>query len=132
MPKQKIEIEVEVPEGYELTGEYRVPEVGEQFINSLGHANLPETGDTVTRRFILRKKFVWPGWLKAVAIAMEPTQNWYASSETPTLGKNGWLYNGQCQMLKPSELFDIDLPDVPKEKWRESLILNPNLQEGEE
>lgn len=32
MAKQKVEIEVYVPEGWELTGEYRAPVTGEHFL----------------------------------------------------------------------------------------------------
>jgi hypothetical protein len=57
--KQKIEIEVDIPEGYEATGEYRRPECGECYLWDTG-ANIgksccdPEERDTPL--VILRKK----------------------------------------------------------------------------
>lgn len=54
----KQSIEIEVPEGYELTGEYRAPKVGDVYLNWSGHAQR-HTGDASMQRsrchLILRK-----------------------------------------------------------------------------
>lgn len=56
MAKQKIEIEVDIPDGYEATGELRKVESGDCFL-SLGNPVQIWTGSTSVQRYlILRKK----------------------------------------------------------------------------
>lgn len=62
---QRITINVSIPDGYEATGDFRWPVVGDLF--------LTEDGDTVAHasvsywspRFILRKKWAFPKWFAA-------------------------------------------------------------------
>lgn len=60
MPKQKVEIEIDVPEGYEYTGEYRCPIEGEP--NTIKGSDIRVGGKGYnTIAFILRKKEL-TGW----------------------------------------------------------------------
>ena len=56
MSKQKVTIEVDVPEGYEATGEYRVPREGEIHLpsNCLSTALVADRG-CVFQKIILRR-----------------------------------------------------------------------------
>lgn len=54
MAKQRIEIEVDIPEGYEATGEFRIPRTGEPVIN--GKGKLDHQGIYESTLIILRKK----------------------------------------------------------------------------
>jgi hypothetical protein len=56
MSKQKIEVELEVPEGWELTGEYRVPNAGEMYLYIASGLVLKCLG-VVAEKFIVRR--VW-------------------------------------------------------------------------
>lgn len=55
MGKQKIEIEVDVPEGWELTGEYRKAKEGEWYIDNQGAAWERITTTSPQPRLILRR-----------------------------------------------------------------------------
>lgn len=57
MSKQRIEIEVEIPEGYEATGEHRPPVIGDHFIGTDGKYAFCRTDYmTSERRIIIRRK----------------------------------------------------------------------------
>lgn len=54
MAKQKVEIEVDVPDGYELTGEYRRPNEGDVYLSGSGGINIC-AGDGDFNRLIMRR-----------------------------------------------------------------------------
>jgi hypothetical protein len=55
---------VEVPHGYEISS-YRHPIVGECFLRSDGTLHTSDyTYCKNEKRFIVRKQFVWPDWIK--------------------------------------------------------------------
>jgi hypothetical protein len=58
----QVDLQVEVPKGYELTGEYRIPEVGDWFLNSYHRAEElqnPPLSELMVSRLILRKVDTW-------------------------------------------------------------------------
>lgn len=62
---QQITIQIETPEGYEATGEYRFPRVGEPFMSVSGNAVIPTDADSCNRRMnriILKKVWSFPAW----------------------------------------------------------------------
>jgi hypothetical protein len=135
MPKQKLEIEVEVPEGYEATGEFRLPKKGDYFLNSCGDLNL-STNDWnnsnymnsyANQRIILRKKYQWPTWLKARYIAMDKDKGWWAYDSRPILYERGWkIGEGRAFNLRHN-LVDFTPPECSD--WTKSLMENPNYQD---
>jgi hypothetical protein len=54
----QVDLQVEVPKGYELTGEYRIPSIGEYFLNSYNHPAVANC-EFVSRWLILRKVDTW-------------------------------------------------------------------------
>jgi hypothetical protein len=54
----QVDLQVEVPKGYELTGEYRTPAIKEHFLNTNGDAELCYR-DYEIARLILRKVDTW-------------------------------------------------------------------------
>ena len=119
MVKQRVTIEVDVPDGYEPTGEN---------IKITAAMVLATQQQFVGVGIILRKTFEWPTWLKAKAIAKDGDGRWFAYGEVPhKRDDNRWGVAAVACCLNQI-LFDIDLPDVP---WEQSLILNPNT-EGEQ
>jgi hypothetical protein len=55
----QVDLQVEVPKGYELTGEYRIPKEGESFLNSWGKAEMQVRKFIDFSRLILRKVDTW-------------------------------------------------------------------------
>jgi hypothetical protein len=55
----QVDLQVEVPKGYELTGEYRIPKEGESFLNSWGKAEMQVGKFIDFSRLILRKVDTW-------------------------------------------------------------------------
>ena len=60
MPKQYIAHEIDVPEGYTITGEYRIPTEGEYILSpSNGSVHIAPATKIGVKFFILRKTEVW-------------------------------------------------------------------------
>jgi hypothetical protein len=59
----QVDLQVEVPKGFELTGEYRIPSIGEYFLNTFHCAKLVSLDDPAREklisRLILRKVDTW-------------------------------------------------------------------------
>jgi hypothetical protein len=85
----KIEINVDIPAGYEATGEYKVPGSGEYFLTLGGqvymhrHADI-DTGEGVsTPRIILKKSVAWidaclpRDWGKAARFSNDKGATWH-------------------------------------------------------
>jgi len=123
MPKQKIEIEVDVPDGWEVTGEYRKPLDHEPYISKegwLAERNIGVDGP----RIILRKKYVPPAWLKPGTWLFFNGVDWFATNVKPE--SSGTLYQGVqgpcvCSRLA-KELFPDFVPpptnpyQIPEQK----------------
>lgn len=80
MPLQKVTIEVDVPEGYEATGEWRWPRTGEPALTTTGRAFCAHADDECGRRgarIILRK-------------LPDPVEEWLAQHSWLPVGR--WVY----------------------------------------
>jgi hypothetical protein len=58
----RFEIEADIPETHEPTGDYRRPRDGEYWLGVHGQVRSGVAGSC---RIILREKWKWPAWLKA-------------------------------------------------------------------
>lgn len=124
MPKQTLELEV--PEGWELTGEYRAPKPGDYFINSRGRVFDYCSTQLTTPKPIVRRVWQWPEWLKAGWTAMDKNGIWWAYTEKPRVSGNGWTSPGiGIYEVINSQLLDFTPP--PCDGWRQSLRKNPHL-----
>jgi hypothetical protein len=126
MAKQTLELEV--PEGWELTGEYRFSRDGEHFLTSLGKVVKHRLSDAIPR-IIVRQDWQWPEWLKAPWIAMDKSGDWFAYDGKPVLGQQSSIswkpqIDSGCSILDPS-MYTINLPAC--EDWTKSLRKNPHL-----
>lgn len=132
MPKQQITIEVDIPDGYEATGEFRLPdESRECWLSNFSAVCEPHGGRATVHgpRLILRKKWQWPDWLKAPWIAMDKNGEWYAYKEQPDLmdGFVTWQSSGPAShTLIDSGMFDFTPPECTD--WKQSLRKNPNAK----
>lgn len=126
MPKQKIEIELDVPDGWELTGEFRKAEVGEYSITAdepLHKWTIP----TSSSYFIVRKKWQWPEWLKAEWIAMDRNGRWFGYDRKPDRTSQDWYGCGGLY----TNLLLTDFTPPPCDDWKQSLRRNPNAEVGD-
>lgn len=115
----------DVPDGYDIVA-FRPPLRGEKYVTQ----SCLESGDayadwsSTSPRFILRKQFVWPEWVKP--------GTWYARDEDgyeilythkPSLEGNCWGSSEGARMHIDSRLFDF--PKQQNSNWRESLMQKP-------
>lgn len=129
MPKQHITIEVDIPDGYEATGEFRLPdESRECWLSNFSAVCEPHDGRATVHgpRLILRKKWQWPEWIKLPYIAMQPNGDWYGFSDKPSF-QDGFRWDGHgfVYLLSP-DYFDFTPPECTD--WRQSLRKNPNAK----
>lgn len=80
MPKQQITIEVDVPDGYEATGEFRSPTLGDVFLQRC------EVKRSCYEHYacdyvILREKWKWPESVTANWIATDSDGRWVTLSD---------------------------------------------------
>lgn len=129
MHKQQITIEIDIPDGFEATGEFRIPdERNEYWLSSGGELCGPHNGMATVcgNRIILRKIWEWPTWLKMPYIAMDKDGLWFAYSCMPMKNTHRWYTRGIARSL-PSDCFDFIRP--PCTDWTLSLYRNPNINE---
>ena len=130
MTLQKIEIEVDIPDGWEAVG-YGIP----NYQPWLTHDGQVCERDCAAPRIILRKKFDvrewWPKWLKAKYVARNASGQWMAFAERPSIQPRiGETWVGMNKILICG-MFDFTPPEHITD-WRESLIENPFIEsEGE-
>jgi len=129
--KQTITIDIDLPDGYEIVS-YRCPRNGEMFLKQDQNEGVVANWDwqvmPANRRFILRRAFVWPSWLKCAAIAKDIYGVWYAYKAMPKQCLSGFAYEpGSLVQRIDANILDIDLPDVP---WDQSLRINPEYKGG--
>lgn len=89
------QITIDVPEGYEWTGEVRLPLAGETYLDlDIGREVDTAFQDyVVCVRPILRSKWKPPAWLReGTWVAMDLGGNWYAYGGKPTLRPGMWSY----------------------------------------
>ena len=87
MPLQKVTLEVDVPEGYEATGEWRWPRTGEPALTTTGRAFCAHADDECGRRgsrIILRK-------------LPDPVEEWLA--QHPWLPEGCYVYRCQGELF---------------------------------
>lgn len=80
--KQTLTVVLEVPEGYELTGEFREPLKGDTFL-MYGDRGGITTGSRVFARPILRKVWQPPKWLPGGRWVWKFDGRWWASQTEP-------------------------------------------------
>lgn len=122
------EVPDEILKEYEVVGVRRITK-GELYLDIYAVSEWRGRDMSECRYIVLRKKFVWPEWLKAAAIMMNNTGHWCACGVVPSIDELGWLRCGELGHLSPL-LYAVDLPKLDPSQWRESLIVNPN-REGE-
>lgn len=124
--KQKIETEVDIPDGYEFL-RYGVPADGESFIGANGGGVLRSAGYCTYPRFIIREAWQWPPWLTADYIARAKVERWYAFTKRPTIGVDVWyIAHGDVCCLS-SGMFDFNPP--PCDDWTKSLRVRPGVKQ---
>jgi hypothetical protein len=122
MKKQKMEIEVEIPNGYELsrvcTGEH--PELG--------------PGEEVELRFqlcgvwhfvVVRPEWKWPDWLTAEWIAMDKDGEWWSHEYRPFTEDYVWDSTGGMMRI---DVDHIAFTPPPRTDWTQSLRRNPKAE----
>lgn len=113
-----------LPDGYDVVA-YRQPLQGERYLDSACvSVNIAPTDCCVGSRFIVRKLFVWPGWVKP--------GTWYArdedgaeslSNHKPTRHSSCWSfpYGSSVAIYR----LVMDFPEVPPCDWKDSLMQKP-------
>ena len=122
MPKQKIEIEVDVPDGWEATGEYRVPYIGDFYVHHTGSSPIAfqnvvigPRNVVIGPRIILRKKYVPPSWLKPGTWIYKhgSESHWSCSNVRPVVSESAGGYRfayGSKYVSLPTECFPDFVP----------------------
>ena len=109
--KQEITITVDIPEGYEATGEFRYPVSGELYLVENESCADRASSEQIfgRRRFILRKKWTPPEFLRPGWIAQMFDGRWFWSDTEPEGVGNGYVVRGQHFLLSN---VDWTPPDV--------------------
>jgi len=119
-----ISVKVDIPDGWELADEKMRPAKRGEFYYSglkVEEWNIPD--ECYHNVAILRKKWVWPKWLKVGYIAMNKDGVWLGYQCLPYLNQTHWISNGNIVNLNRC-LLDFDPP--PCDDWKTSLRENPN------
>ena len=125
MPKQKIEFEIDVPEGWELTGEFRQVAAHEPYVaatwnqgNKISHWSGVRS---LNNFFIVRKVFNLPDWIPSGWwVSKDRDGQIYCYENEPGIDRNQkkWVAGGPYALI--TALFDAYEIDLPKVHWDEA------------
>ena len=123
-----VTITVELEDGYEPTGEFRAPRMGELFVSAYNDIVLVAKFPSVGPRVILRRVPTFPPQLsnQVAAIAKDGDGRWWMHESYPHW--NSQICEWDTDDLRPcfsvdARLIDDKFSSVPAEQ---SLIKNPN------
>ena len=125
MAKQKIEIEVDIPDGYEFI-RYGVPIAGE-FVIYPDDAVMRSSGVSFGSYIIVREAWKWPPWLKADYIAMDKEGDWYAHRDRPIRYERFWVTEDNLHLA----IGILDFTPPPCDDWTQSLRVRPGVEQKE-
>lgn len=111
-----VKLDIDVPEGFEVVGCYP-PKEGEYYLDAdTLYKAIKAQSNFNNARIVLRKKHVWPKWVKPgwISVDKDGTVNW--SLYKPTLKRDNWTYDVMYDNL---ELF-LDLPLPHFNDWTEA------------
>lgn len=109
---------------YEPTGEFRKPKKGEHFFSVYSTVCVAIYDFSSESHIILRRKWMWPTWLKGWGIAMDANGRIYVFAEKPIREIVTWQpINGGFVQWVPEVLG----PPPPITDWTKP-ILNPNYK----
>ncbi len=121
MPKQQITIEVDIPDGYEATGEFRLPDESREFWLSLtARLCFPHNGQPTCDgpRIIVRKKWQWPESVTANWIAVDDDGRHVKLSDAEPQKQHQcwWCSCGRTSIFFPSHVTWTPPPPGTKHK----------------
>ena len=107
MSKQTLTVDLDVPEGYELTGELRLPKRGETILCPKEVVKYIYTDHITDMCPLLRKVWKPPAWLPNGCWVYRFCDDWYVSTTEPQSCDSGKSYRSPCNfgMLELVRLF---------------------------
>ena len=121
MAKQKIEIEIHIPDGYEFV---RLDESCETRMPESTHGAVTVHGKN--QYVIVRKSWQWPEWLTAEWIAMDKDGDWMAFSCLPKKSGSWWASDDIIAITLSGGKLAFTPP--PCTDWTQSLRRNPKAE----
>lgn len=117
MPLQSVTLQMNIPEGHEVTGEVRPAKEKEPWMTATGQIY---HGASFNPQIILRKKFALPEWVKpGTWYAMDADGDEYFYRTKPNMEHGHWEYCGLAVKVR-RELYDF--PSAPTCDWKDSLV----------
>lgn len=121
---QTIQLSTEVPDGFEVTGEFRPADSGDAWLAYRGAVCHGRSNFAVP---ILRRTWTWPEWVKpGTWIAMDATGDWWFYDHEPECFTATWS-SGAGRGLSVNEDFRhfMDFTPPPCTDWRTSKRQKP-------
>jgi len=133
MAKQFVEIEIDVPDGWEFV-RFGTAEEGDTILSVRSPEKTPQSEIGCRyNRIIVRPAWQWPKWLTAPWIAMDKNGDWFGYDREPKRRDVTWA--GQSSLVKYRQLDNIEYVafDPPAcDDWKQSLRRNPHATEATE
>lgn len=122
MPLQTFEITADVPEGWEVTGEYRPPRKGDQYLRPMDRRVEVAGWDFDNDCIIIRPAWQWPEFIRpGWWLSHNCYGNWFLSEKEPKPNGVSWEFG--CLVIGITSdivrAFNLTLPPL-SEDWRKS------------
>lgn len=117
-------IQAAVPPGYRAV-DYRKPKKGEEFLNSLGNAQLATFDLQGEMYIIIEREIVWPDWIKSGCwLAMDSNGDWCLHTNEPHVDASLFMCNYGRMIVLDSKLVDTSWLPTNIE-WKDSKRQKP-------